>query len=94
MEINMIITIISVGCAVFFGIQSYTRNKKQDTEMDAAEKTALFVKLENISSTVLEIKAEISIIKENLNEIRERLILVEASARQAHKRLDEMKGGR
>jgi len=93
-EISILVTLISVSFAVFFGIQNFQRNKKADTAADAVQITTVLVKLENISTGIMEIKAEISGIQKDLKEIWERLILNEAASKQAHKRLDNLtKGG-
>ena len=50
----------------------------------------LTLKLENIGIGVTEIKSEINNIKSETKDNRERLIKVEESAKQAHKRLDSI----
>ena len=52
--------------------------------------TTVIVKLENIGTGITEIKSEMTNVKNDIKEDRERLIRVEDSAKQAHKRLDEL----
>ena len=47
------------------------------------------MKLENLGIGITEIKNELAGIKADTRELRDRVISVEQSAKQAHKRLDE-----
>lgn len=99
-EITILISVVSVSAAIFFGIKSLKRANKQDTEQqkkdavaDAANNTAILVKLETIGSGVTEIKSDIKSMKLDVKDLTERLIVVEQSTKSAHKRLDEHLGG-
>ena len=54
----------------------------------------VIVKLENIGNGVNEIKADMRNMREEVAATRERVVAVEASAKQAHKRIDELAGTR
>ena len=86
-DIKILISVVSVSIAVFTSIRGLTKNIKDD----ASQMTTVIVKLENIGSGISDIKAEMSNLKEDVATNRERLIKVEESTRQAHKRLDEIK---
>lgn len=66
-EITILISVVSVSAAIFFGIKSNHRADRQDIEQqkkeaaaDAANNTAVLVKLETIGVGVTEIKSECS----------------------------------
>lgn len=52
----------------------------------------MIVKLENINTGITEIKAEMKNVKSDVQELRDRLIVVEQSTKSAHKRLDGLVG--
>lgn len=91
-EIALLLSLISVSFGVFSAIASFTRAKKADEQKDTSELTTVIVKLENISSGVAEIKADNKSIKGEVKDMRDRLIIVEQSSKQAHKRIDDLKG--
>ena len=53
----------------------------------------MIVKLENIGDGVSEIKSDMKNVKGEVQELRERLVVVEQSAKSAHHRLDGLAGG-
>lgn len=89
-ELAMLISVISVVFGLYQGATNLKRNSKVDTKTDATEMTTVIVKLENIGNGISEIKTEMSNVKEDMKDIRDRVIRVEESSRQAHKRLDGM----
>lgn len=99
-EITILISVVSVSAAIFFGIKSNHRADRQDIEQqkkeaaaDAANNTAVLVKLETIGVGVTEIKNEMQSMKTDVRELSERIVVVEQSTKSAHKRLDEHLGG-
>jgi hypothetical protein len=92
-EITLLISIISIGFAIYFGIKNSKRNYTLDTKSDTAQLTTVIVKLENIGIGIAEIKAELFNVKNDVKEDRERIIRVEESVKQAHKRIDELARG-
>lgn len=89
-EPTVLISAISVGFTVFLGTVTLKTANKKDTKADAAQLAAMLMKLESISDMIAEIKSEMSHVKNDLRESRERLVMVEESSRQAHKRVDEL----
>lgn len=87
-ELAMLISIISVVFGLYQGSSNLKRNSKADTKTDATQMTTVIVKLENIGNGISEIKTEMGNVKEDMKDIRDRVIRVEESSRQAHKRLD------
>lgn len=89
-ELAVLLSIISVAFAVYQGLTNLKRNNQIDTRNDVTQLTTVIVKLENISSGVTDIKNEISSIKTEVRETRERLVKLDESLKIAHKRIDEL----
>lgn len=87
-EIAMLISGISLAFGIYSGIANMKRNQTNDVKKDASELTMVIVKLENIGVGIAEIKSELSSVKNDIKESRERIIKLEESAKQANKRLD------
>ncbi|EHL13120.1 hypothetical protein HMPREF9629_00420 [Peptoanaerobacter stomatis] len=87
-ELSILVPIVSVGFAIYAGLSNIKRNQSQDERNSASQMTTVIVKLENISNGITEIKSEMSNAKEEIRENRERIVKVEESSKQAHKRLD------
>lgn len=95
------LSIISTLCAIIFGYAAFSRNRNKDTKEEVKERAAKEAAAAKTDATVL---TEIGYIKANTDEIKaeqkeqrkvntevvSRLTAVEASAKQAHKRLDTM----
>lgn len=88
-EIALLISGLSLAFGIYSGIVNMKRNSKNDTERDASQLTTVIVKLENLGLGIAEIKNELAGIKTDTRELRDRIIAVEQSAKQAHKRIDE-----
>lgn len=88
-EVALLISGISLAFGIYSGISNLKRNNKQDTREEAAQLTTVIVKLENLGTGIAEIKNELAGIKNDTRELRDRIIAVEQSTKQAHKRIDE-----
>ena len=87
-ELALLISVVSVGFSIYTGISSVKRGQKLDMKKDANELTTVIVKLESIGTGVAEIKAEMNGFRDDVKELRERIVRVEESSKQAHKRID------
>lgn len=87
-EVAILFAGVSLAFGIYQGVSNLKRNKEADDKNEASQLTTVIVKLENIGIGVTEIKSEINNIKSETKDNRERLIKVEESAKQAHKRLD------
>ncbi len=87
-EVAVLIAGVSLAFGIYQGVSNLKRNKETDDKNEASQLTTVIVKLENIGIGVTEIKSEINNIKSETKDNRERLIKVEESTKQAHKRLD------
>lgn len=91
-EVALLVSIISVSFSVFFGLKSAKRTDAKAVEEKTAENIRLNMKLDEIGRNVAEIKDELRLQKQAMQDVIERVAKVEASARQAHHRLDRMEG--
>jgi peptidoglycan hydrolase CwlO-like protein len=89
-EIALLISGISVAFSIYFGITNNKRNKKKDDQQDASQLTTVIVKLENISTGITEIKAELNNVKNDRKEDRETIIRLDESLKAAWKRIEEL----
>lgn len=87
-EVALLISGLSVGFGIWSGITNNKRNEKNDNKSEASALTTVIVKLETIGTGIAEIKSEMSNVKLDIKEDRERIIKVEESSKQAHKRMD------
>ena len=90
MDINTGILIALIGCIV--GLAGWLRNHDSDNERETSNMTTVIVKLENIRVGISDLKSDLKRTAEDLKGIDRRLTIVEQSAKQAHKRIDELKG--
>ena len=89
-EMALLLSGISVAFSLYYGMLNIRRNLKHDDAKAATQLTTVMVKLENISNGIAEIKTDMHNIHREAKESRERLIKVEESAKQAHRRLDSL----
>ena len=64
------------------------RNRRSDDQSEAGQSAKIMTKLEGIEKGVDDIKEEIKSVKAEVKEDHDRIIRLEESAKQAHKRLD------
>lgn len=91
MSVETIITLISSAaavCGIVFGATTYARNKRNDNREDGN----LMAEIGYIKSGVDDIKRKQEKADQQHLEVITRLTAVEASAKQAHHRLDRMEG--
>lgn len=86
--LNDILTIVSVFAAVYFASRNNTRADNDEVRKSAQTDAVLSQKLDSISDDTREIRKEITDVKVKVNDLSERVIIVEQSAKSAHHRLD------
>ncbi len=91
-DVTVIISFMSLLVAVIVGITNIRRNNATDNRKEASETTTLIVKLENISDGVNEIKSDMRNIRKDVQNLRDRLIMVEQLTSSAHQRLNTLEG--
>lgn len=90
-EVMSLITIASVVFAIYNGLKSIKRADTSEIEARAREQASVNVKLDNISSDCRDIKNDIGTVKKDMQELSERIVVVEQAVKSAHKRIDELK---
>ncbi len=89
-QASLIISGIACLSSLIFGILTAVSRFRKTSRDESSSLTTVIVKLENIGCDIIEIKGDISYIKGEVNKLRERVVKVEESAKQAHKRIDEV----
>ena len=84
----MLISFASFCFAVWIGLKGDKRTDVKDIEERTKENTRINFKLDEISNTTREIKNDVTSMRTDINLHNDRLIKVEESCKQAHKRID------
>lgn len=87
-EFNQILTFVSVVAAVYFAFKSNSRAHNDEVSKKAQVDAILSQKLDSISDDTKEIRKEITDVKVKVNDLSERVVMVEQSTKSAHHRLD------
>jgi chromosome segregation ATPase len=90
-EIGVLLTVIGLLCTitgVVIGIFTFSRNRDKEVKSDASKNAVIETKLDNISTGVESIRIDMKATEKRTSELSERLIRVEESSKQAHKRID------
>lgn len=87
-EFNQILTFVSVVAAVYFAFKSNSRANNGEVSKKAQVDAILSQKLDSISDDTKEIRKEITDVKVKVNDLSERVVMVEQSTKSAHRRLD------
>lgn len=90
MDVNTGVLIALIGCIV--GLAGWLRNHDTDNEKETSNMTTVIVKLENIRGSISDLKLDLKRTAEDLQSIDRRLTVVEESTKQAHNRINEIKG--
>lgn len=93
MDIITIISAVGTICAIIFGAAALLRNKKTDTTTNAERDATVLTELGYIKGGIDDVKTEQREQRKTNTEFVTRLTAVEASAKQAHKRLDQIEFG-
>lgn len=89
-QILTVLSAVSTVCAIAFGYAAFARNKKSDTANEAKSDATVLTEIGYIKGGIDNIKAEQREQRKTNTEFVERLVAVEASAKQAHKRIDTL----
>lgn len=87
-EFNQILTFVSVVAAVYFAFKNNSRANNDEVSKKAQVDAILSQKLDSISDDTKEIRKEITDVKGKVNDLSERVVVVEQSTKSAHHRLD------
>lgn len=86
--IAILISFVSLCFAMWIGLKGDKRTDTKDIEERAKENARINFKLDEISGTTRDIKADVTSMRNEIKSHNDRLIKVEESAKQAHKRID------
>lgn len=89
-EVALILSILSVGFSIYFGIKNSKKSDAKDLEERVKANTTVNLKLDGIQESLDDIKEDVASIKRDIKQHNDRLIKVEESTKSAHKRLDDM----
>lgn len=89
-EIALLISIVSVFFAIFFGLMNLRRNQKSDDKREQSDMTTVIVKLESIRADTNEIKNDIKSLKSDVRHNSEDIIRMDESLKSAWKRINEL----
>lgn len=76
-EISLIISILSVVVSIIVAIFNIARTSKKETKQDASTLTTIIVKLDLLSSNMIELKAQMQEYRKELQDLSERVIKAE-----------------
>ncbi|KKI89071.1 hypothetical protein WQ54_27995 [Bacillus sp. SA1-12] len=84
-----IAVLIAIG-GFLIGIFTFSRNRDKDVKNDATESAVIRTKFDNISQGVESIRIDIRANEQRVRDLSDRVVRVEESSKQAHKRLDKI----
>lgn len=82
------VSILALVSSFYFSSKSAKKTDTKDLEKEITQRTETNLKLDNIARNVADIKYDMSTTKNDIQDLKERVIRVDESAKQAHKRLD------
>lgn len=86
----IVISFVSFCFAVWIGLKGDKRTDTKDIEERAKENAKINFKLDEISGTTREIKQDILSMSADIKQHNDKLIELESSVKQAHKRIDSL----
>ena len=85
-----VLGVIGTLCGIYFGYSGYKRTERKDNQQEGKESATLFSDIGYIKSGIDDLKRKQEKYDERHIEIIARLTSVEASAKEANKRVDEL----
>lgn len=85
-----VLSVISTVCAIVFGYIAFVRNRDSDKTKEAKRNATILTELGYIKGGIDDVKAEQREQRKTNTDFVGRLVSVETSAKQAHKRLDHI----
>ena len=89
-EISLLISVFSFLFALYTGSKNIKKNDKQEIKNETSETITIMCKLEGISNGISDIKKELTNVKTDIKEDREKIIRLDESVKQSHKRIDDL----
>lgn len=88
--VGVVISAISVTCAIYFSSKNSKKTDVKEIEQRVAERTETNLKLDEINRNTQEIRYDVTSVKKDVQKHGEKIVEIEASAKQAHHRLDTL----
>lgn len=88
--IGMIFTGISVSAMIYFNSKNSRHTDEKEIRERIEEQTRVNLKLDEINRNTTDIKYDVSAVKKDVQKHAEKIVEIEASAKQAHHRLDSI----
>jgi ABC-type transporter MlaC component len=93
MATETIISIVIAFCALLFTALSFRRTQNQDTTASVTERTTMNANISYIRQSIDEIKLDNRTIKTDLDELKTKVVEIDASTKSAHRRIDDLTKG-
>ena len=93
MSIETALAIFVPLIALMFTAMSFSRNKHHDTSAEATERANLAADVKYIRSGIDDMKVENRKTREDVSELTKKVVVIEESAKSAHRRIDEIVNG-
>ena len=93
MSIETIVAIVVPLVALCFTALTFRRQENHDTSAAASERATLTADVRYIRSSIDEIKLENRAIQQDITDLKTHIVEVEASTKNAHKRIDDLQKG-
>lgn len=94
MSIETIVAICVPVIALIFTVVTFTKNAKKDTQTDASDRATMSADIKYIRTSIDDIKVDNRVIKADIGDLQMKVARVEQSVESAHKRIDDLKGGK
>lgn len=85
------ISAISIILGIIFSVRSVMREKSKDTKEDASQMSLVMYKLDNIGSTVNDIKADFKASRLDIQDARERILILEQEYKSMYPVVNELR---
>lgn len=84
----VVISVLSLAFSVYFSTRNNKRADIKDIEERVRKDTLINTKLDSIAADTKDIRSDVSEMRKSINSHSEKIVAIEASTKQAHKRLD------
>ena len=86
--LTVLVSVVSVCGSILFAFISWKRADKETIVNEAMRTAEISVKLDNIGRSIDDMRIEQKGITQTVKDLSERVIIIEQSAKSAHKRID------
>ena len=86
----IIVSVLSLGFSIFMGLKNNKRTNVKDIEERVKNDTRINMKLDNIAESINAVKDEVLEMRGEISSHNDKIIKLEESVKQAHKRINEL----